>query len=160
MSPEAMAQARAQGAAGRIVRENRGATPQRRGAEPDASPGRGRQTPDLKLFDSKSASTTRRRKIARRAFGLTSVAVLFVIVLSHGFIDESQFRIDAMKTELTNAQALNQKLTLQVAQLKAPQRVVTAAEKEFGMIVPGSIAYLYPVSPQTQLPAPPGSPRH
>jgi cell division protein FtsL len=63
------------------------------------------------------------------AFGKTFLAVQIVI---------KGYELDALKGEITTMQRDNERLQLEVARLKAPERVAQVATTRLGMVEPGS----------------------
>jgi cell division protein FtsL len=69
---------------------------------------------------------------------------LFAVVVVHVVLAQQQFQLAALSSRITSARAVNDQLRLQVAQLQAPERVVSDAQKQLGMVSPPSITYLVP----------------
>jgi len=63
------------------------------------------------------------------AFGKTFLAVQLVI---------KGYELDALKREITTMQRDNERLQLEVARLKAPERVAQVATTRLGMVEPGT----------------------
>lgn len=86
------------------------------------------------------------RGISGRAVFALAAAVLFVsalaVVSTQAVLAQGQFRLEKLKIAEVAAQAREQRLTLEVANLKAPQRVVSTAEQKLGMVVPSHVTYL------------------
>lgn len=80
------------------------------------------------------------------------LAVAFGLVALHVVIAEAQFRIDQLQGQASAAQARYERLRLSVAELGAPERIVSVAEAH-GMRQPGSETYL--PAPATAQPARP-----
>jgi len=64
---------------------------------------------------------------------------------------ENQFRLDQLQQQASAQQERYEKLRLEVAELEAPARIVSAAEGPLGMRQPGSVTYL-PAPPTTATP--------
>jgi cell division protein FtsL len=79
--------------------------------------------------------------------GLLTTLVLFGVVIAHVVLAQQQFRLSVLQGQMTDAQAANQRLALQVSQLESPARVVAAAEQQLGMVTPPTVAYLSPGQP-------------
>ncbi|MHB1486999.1 MAG: hypothetical protein ACYCZM_05560 [Acidimicrobiales bacterium] len=131
---------------------------QPRRSVPTAQPSRGAGVaPPLRVLGNEALRANRRRRRAR-LLAVAAVAMtafcLFGVVVAHVVITQNQFRLDHMTSNLSQAQAANEKLRLQVAMLEAPSRIVSTAEAH-GMVRPPSITYLAPVpTPTTLTPAP------
>jgi cell division protein FtsL len=86
-----------------------------------------------------------RRRRSRRLVACSAatgvLAVAFGLVGLHVVIAEAQFRLDRLQQEASAAQARYEKLRLSVAELEAPERIVSVAEGH-GMQQPGSETYL------------------
>jgi cell division protein FtsL len=122
------------------------------GAVDDAEPAR--REPDqterhLRLVD-REVWRKRNRRHAAISAAIAGIAVVcLALVALHVLIAENQFRLDHLQQQASVQQARYEKLRLQVAQLEAPARIVSAAEGKLGMRQPGSVTYL----PATSLPA-------
>ncbi len=77
--------------------------------------------------------------------------VFLALVTLHVLIAENQFRLDQLQQQASAQQERYEKLRLQVAELEAPARIVSAAEGPLGMRQPGSVTYL-PAPPTTATP--------
>ncbi len=80
------------------------------------------------------------------AFGtaaLTSVC-LFGVVVVHVVLAQQQFQLASLQGSTASEQATNEQLRLEVAQLQAPSRIVSAARQKLGMVPPSTITYLVP----------------
>ena len=69
---------------------------------------------------------------------------LFAVVVVHVVLAQQQFELAALSSRIATARSVNDQLTLQVAELQAPERVVSDARKQLGMVSPPSITYLVP----------------
>lgn len=133
-------------------------TAEPRRSVPAAQPGRGTgAAPPLRVLGNEALRARHRRRRAR-LLAVAAVAMtafcLFGVVVAHVVITQNQFRLDHMTSKLSQAQAANEKLRLQVAMLEAPSRIVSTAEAH-GMVRPPSITYLAPVpTPATLTPTP------
>ena len=111
----------------------------------DAEPAR--QEPEevrrhLRLVDREARRRTNRRHVAVSA-ALAGIAMVFLaLVTLHVLIAENQFRLDQLQQQASAQQERYEKLQLEVAELEAPARIVSAAEGPLGMRQPGSVTYL------------------
>lgn len=78
------------------------------------------------------------------AVGLLTAVALLAVVAAHAVLASQQFRLTHLQAQVSNQQALNEELTLKVAQLEAPSRIVSAAEQRLGMVPPPAVGYLVP----------------
>ena len=90
------------------------------------------------------AGRRRRRRLLVGASGSVAVAGLFAVVVVHVVLAQQQFQLANLSGRIATEQSANDQLRLQVAQLQAPQRVVSQAEQQLGMVSPPSITYLVP----------------
>ena len=124
-----------------------GAAPSRRpGGRPLGTPPPRPRAP-LRIVRAAELSPAGRRR--RRRFvvvGTAALAVvgLFAVVVVHVVLAQQQFQLADLSSRISSEQSANDQLRLQVAQLQAPQRVVSEAEKQLGMVSPPSITYLVP----------------
>jgi len=106
--------------------------------------------PRLGVVDRRRHATRAHRRQARvlRALGaLFVVGALGVTAVAHTFVASYQQRIDILQGQLTQTLAEQQDLQLSRAELESPVRVLSIAEKQLGMVSPGSASYLSPVDP-------------
>ena len=75
------------------------------------------------------------------------VGALAVTAAAHTFVASDQQRIDTLQSQLTQTLAEQQDLQLSRAELASPVRVLDIAERQLGMVSPGSVSYLSPVDP-------------
>ena len=73
------------------------------------------------------------------------LAVALSVVGAQALLAQGQFRLAALQAAEASAQKAHQRLELQVAELKAPQRIVWVAQHQLGMVVPTHVTYLQPV---------------
>jgi cell division protein FtsL len=85
--------------------------------------------------------TNRRHAIVSVAIAGIAVVCLGLVAL-HVLIAENQFRLDHLEQQAAVQQERYERLRLQVAELEAPARIVSAAEGPLGMRQPGSVTYL------------------
>lgn len=106
--------------------------------------------PPLGLVDRRRrAARTARRQVAvlRTLSLLFVVGALGVTAAAHTLVASDQQRIDGLQSELSASLATQQQLRLTRAQLESPVRVLSIAQKDLGMVAPGSVTYLAPVDP-------------
>ncbi len=75
---------------------------------------------------------------------------LLGIVVIQTFIVQNRVQLDAVSSELAEAQALNQELRLEVIELEAPERILEAASSRLGMIRPAERTYLPGIDPDLE----------
>jgi cell division protein FtsL len=91
------------------------------------------------------------RSNRRQANLLRSLGVAFVVgalaitAAAHAFVASDQQRVDTLQGQLAATLAQQQNLQLSRAALESPVRVLNIAERQLGMISPGSVSYLPPV---------------
>jgi cell division protein FtsL len=68
--------------------------------------------------------------------------VFLALVTLHVLIAENQFHLDQLQQQASAQQERYEKLRLEVAELEAPARIVSAAEGPLGLRQPGSVTYL------------------
>ncbi len=114
--------------------------------------------PALRLVD--HSALPRRRALTRAATALASALAavgLFGVVCLHVFLTQGQAELDALHARADKTEARNGQLTVDVAQLEAPARVVGWARQHLGMVPLAAVAYLPAADPTTPLPpVPPG----
>ena len=79
------------------------------------------------------------------AAAITVVAALFALALFHAVIVDRQTSLDNLNQDLEEAQAINDRLRLNVARAEAPERIVAEALYRLGMVEPDRRVYLTPV---------------
>jgi cell division protein FtsL len=105
----------------------------------------------LRLVDREARRRANRRHIVVSA-AIAGVAVVFLaLVTMHVLIAENQFRLDQLQQQASVQQERYEKLRLEVAELEAPARIVSAAEGPLGMRQPASVTYV-PAPPTTATP--------
>jgi len=106
--------------------------------------------PKLDVVDNRRAtsSTSRRQAVMLRALGvLFVVGALATTAVAHALLASQQQRVDTLQSQLGQAVVTQQDLQLSRAELESAARVLQVAEKQLGMVVPGSVSYLVPVDP-------------
>ena len=103
--------------------------------------------PPLRVVDRSElspAARRRRRRLLVGGVGVLTALGLFAVVVVHVVLAQQQFQLAALTSRIAAARSVNDQLSLQVAQLQAPERVVSDAQKQLGMVSPPSITYLVP----------------
>jgi cell division protein FtsB len=112
----------------------------------------------LRVVEAPSLTPAQRRRRARAvliAAGAGIAAIAFALVYLHVVLAQRQFRIDSLNSQLAQEQTTYQQLRLQVAQLDAPDHIISMAEGQLGMVQPANVTYL---TPSAAIPgAPPSS---
>jgi cell division protein FtsL len=86
----------------------------------------------------------RPHKKGRYILVLALVALMAIILLSRfSMITESQYRIEKLKNELKNIEEQNQRLKVEVANLKSVARIEDIAKNKLNMIEPDSHQIVY-----------------
>lgn len=67
---------------------------------------------------------------------------LFAAIVMRAEMAATQLKLNHLNSELTSMQTQHERLTVQLAQLESPGRVVSYAEKHLGMIYPTQVGYL------------------
>jgi cell division protein FtsL len=75
------------------------------------------------------------------------VAIAFALVYLHVVGAQRQFGLDRLNQKVTVQEQRYDRLRLQVAQLEAPGRIISAAEGKLGMVEPASVTYLQASGP-------------
>lgn len=116
------------------------------GGAPVRSPLEGEHRAPLRVVRPKSRS---RRLRPSAVLSMLAAAVVLAVALSvvaaQALLAQGQFRLAALQTAEAAAQTAHQRLELQVAELRAPQRIVWVAQHKLGMVVPTHVTYLQPV---------------
>ena len=99
-------------------------------------------------------SIIRRRRLVVFGSMVMLVVGLFAVVVVHVVLAQQQFQLARVSAQVSAEQAANEQLSLQVAQLQAPSRIVSAAEQQMGMVSPPSVGYLVPGRPGSRVRAP------
>ncbi len=118
----------------------------RQGTRESAKPAR----PRLGVVDRRRLLERARRRQARVLVSLSAgllASALVVAAAAHAFLADEQLSSDALQSQVANALAHQQNLQLERAELSAPSRVLSIAERRFKMIAPGGVQYLAPVKP-------------
>lgn len=122
----------------------------RGGGAPDAG-----GAPRLRLVDDARLHRAARQRRARRLTVTAAVIAglaFMALAGSHALLVTNQVRIDELQQRVDDAQARHQALRLQVATLEAPDRIVSVAQDDLGLVRPDEVTYLRPAA--RPLPAP------
>jgi cell division protein FtsL len=96
-------------------------------------------------------------RVSLRVFGAVSCtlifAALFGLAIFHSFLVQGQLRLDKIDRQISDEEAHQRELRLQVAQLGSPDRILAAAQAR-GMVQPDDRKYLAAVVPGTVVPPP------
>jgi cell division protein FtsL len=71
---------------------------------------------------------------------------LFAVVASYAYLAQTQFRVSSLQKQQREAQRTYEQLRLDVAELTAPERIVSSAQR-LGMIQPERVTYLQVTEP-------------
>jgi len=122
------------------------ARPAHRRAEAEA-------VPALRLIDAQARS--RHRALTRAATVLASALAavgLFGVVTLHVVLTQGQAQLDQLQARADAESIRNGRLTVEIAELEAPARIVEAARGRLGMVPMAAIVYLPATDPATPLP--------
>jgi len=72
---------------------------------------------------------------------------LFAVAVCHALLIERQAAIDELDAEVAAEQARYEELSLEVAELKSPERIKNAAIEDLGMVPAGDVVWLTPDEP-------------
>jgi cell division protein FtsL len=117
------------------------------GALPSSRAARAR--PALRVLSTADLARRRERRRARRLIGLSSIVVagaLGLVTAANSLVAADQVRADSLQSQVASAVSANQSLQLQKADLEAPARILSLAERHLDMIQPSSVTYLSPVT--------------
>lgn len=100
--------------------------------------------PDLRVVD--APRRTLRTSTGRLGIVLGAVVfgVLFALAGLQAILVNGQARIDKLDHEISVQQSRSKDLSIQVATMESPERVVEVARDRLGMVAPGASAYLVP----------------
>lgn len=107
------------------------------------------------MDDARLGRAARQRRARRLAVAAAVIAGLALVALagSHAWLVTNQVRIDELQQRVDEAQARHQALRLQVATLEAPDRIVSVARDELGMVPPGDVTYVRAAAPPPPAPS-------
>jgi cell division protein FtsL len=72
---------------------------------------------------------------------------LFAVAVSHALLIERQASLDELDQSVAEQQARYEELSLDVARLKSPDRIMTEATERLGMVPAGEVVFLTPSEP-------------
>ena len=98
-----------------------------------------KRRPDLRIVP----RSRRRAGVVALAVCVVVFGVMLGLVAFQAKIAADQQRLDRIDQETSNAQTEYERLRVIVAQLEAPQAVISAAETK-GMVVPDTVSYITP----------------
>jgi cell division protein FtsB len=145
---EAMRAVGGPGVAAAAPEERAGALPSSRTA---------RERPELRVLSTADLGRRRQRRRARRLIGLSSIlvaAALGLVTATNSLVAADQLRVDSLQNQVAAAVSTNQGLQLQKADLEAPARILSFAERRLDMIEPSGVTYLAPVTDTGLVPDP------
>jgi cell division protein FtsL len=122
--------------------------PERLAAAPARRPSRTRDPRHLRVVG--QARRPRRRRLTRTvaACGVAAVVVaMFAVATCQAMLVEGQLRLDRLERRVADEQARYERNRLRVAELESPERIVTVARDELGMVPPDEVVYLTPDEP-------------
>ena len=98
-------------------------------------------TIDLPISRKKTVETQARRKKTGITFSVfLGVAISFILLLSvagsHAFLVSVQQEVDSLQHQITEGMGNSRELRIEVAELKNPERILSAAEGRLNMLPP------------------------
>ena len=100
------------------------------------------QQPQLQVISNRSKLNTRLRSRCRWA--LLIIAVLAMLVTFRSGLSASRgYALVATQNEATALEQENERLRIEIARLKSPQRISRIAEEELGMVVPKKMYFTH-----------------
>jgi hypothetical protein len=108
---------------------------------PRRSPGSRPAPRHLTVVDANARKRARRVRVAVRSFGIVTALSVFVAVAFHVMLAQSEFKLDRLSRQTATAQRRYEHARLTVAELGAPERIVTRATR-LGMEPALSINYV------------------
>lgn len=92
------------------------------------------------------AGSERQRRSAASVLGSVLLVLVFLSVLGvvvfQALLVQTQSRIDDLETQIVAEERRARDLRLELAELRSPERIVSAARDRLGMIPPGEVLYL------------------
>jgi len=100
----------------------------------------------LRLVGSEGLAAWAFRCRTRLLVGVAAAAAVLVfgLVSFHVILSQGQLGLDRLEAQVAKEQARYQRLRLHVAELEAPDRVVTVAQDRLGMVPAPEVVYLTP----------------
>ena len=98
---------------------------------------------DLPVSRKRAVSADTRREKTRITFSIfLGVATSFILLLSvagsHAFLISIQQEVDSLEKQITEGMGNSRELRIEVAELKNPERILSAAEGRLNMLPPPS----------------------
>jgi cell division protein FtsL len=78
---------------------------------------------------------------------VVAFAALFAVAVCHALLIERQAALDELDQSVAAQQARYEELSLEVAELKSPERIKTEATERLGMVPAGEVVFLTPDEP-------------
>lgn len=106
------------------------------------------EEPELRLVKGGTGRKTSKKSTRGyffRIFVLTTVylgLLAFAHVALQAQIMENGLRLNSLKNEISRVQDENTRWSLELAELKSPQRIITIARDKLGMVMPDEVEYL------------------
>lgn len=110
-------------------------------AEPRRNPPVTSRRPDLRVVDSPPRRTVGR---VGTLAGAALFVALFALAAFQTVLIRTQARIDELDRRIAEQEQRQVDLRLELADRRAPERIVSVATERLGMIAPGTVAYLQP----------------
>lgn len=104
------------------------------------------QLPLRVVEDEATPKGSPQRRVGRRApiIGLLVFVGMLALAASHTLLVQGQIRLDGLDEKVAAQQEDYHRARLEVAELEAPERIVTAAMERIGMVEPADVVYLTP----------------
>lgn len=99
----------------------------------------------LRVVPLPDRTPARARFVLAAGIAATTVVALALVYL-HVVLAQRQFHLDDLNSQVQKEQATYQQLRLQVAELGAPQHIISMAEGQLHMVQPTKVSYLTPSS--------------
>ncbi|MGI5898655.1 MAG: FtsB family cell division protein [Christensenellales bacterium] len=113
-----------------------------------AKSGEGREKADLKLVPQNrtSGNSARRRRYRRLAFFLACMFVIIIgavsILSQYGSISKQRAEMEALKSDIEEAQAVNDEMLRVLNYMKTDDYVRSFAREQLGLMLPGEIRFI------------------
>lgn len=116
---------------------------------PRVEPSRARTAtprPELRVVDDVVARRNPTPGKVGVVVGVFTFVVLFALAGLHVLLVNGQAEIDDLNARIATEQSRERDLTLQLAEMRSPERVNVAARDRLGMVQPGVVGFLTPRS--------------
>ncbi|GFP20802.1 hypothetical protein HKBW3S06_00029 [Candidatus Hakubella thermalkaliphila] len=106
------------------------------------------EEPGLRLVKGGVDRETHKKPTRGYFFGIFVLTTVYLgfLALAHvalqAQIMENGLRLNSLKNEISRVQDENTRLSLELAELKSPQRIITIAKDKLGMVMPDEVKYL------------------